>query len=59
MGPLLYLVAIVLSLFSPEWSLALCALVPILYILPGRLDIHWGARGHVKPKPVQAAVKKS
>lgn len=54
MGPLLYLVAIVLSFFSPEWSLALCALVPILYILPGRLDIHWGRavmqnRSRIKP----------
>lgn len=59
MGPLLYMVAIVLSFFSPEWSLGLCALVPILYILPGRLDIHWGTRGHAKSKPDQAAVKKS
>jgi uncharacterized membrane protein len=42
MGPLLYLLGIVISFFSPELSLALYALVPVLYILPGRLDIHWG-----------------
>jgi uncharacterized membrane protein len=57
MGPLLYLVAIALSFFSPELSLALCALVPILYILPGRLDVHWDTHRHEKPKPDQAAAK--
>jgi TMEM175 potassium channel family protein len=57
MGPLLYLVAIGLSFLSPELSLALCALVPVLYVLPGRLDIHWGTRRHEKPKPDQAAAK--
>jgi uncharacterized membrane protein len=58
MGPLLYLLGIVISFFSTELSLALYALVPVLYILPGRLDIHWGMRGQEKSKREQAEAKK-
>jgi len=55
MGPLLYLIAIAISFFSTELSLVVYALVPIIYILPGQVDIHWGKRHHEKPKPDQAA----
>jgi uncharacterized membrane protein len=41
-GPAVYVVAIAVSFFSPELSLLLYALVPVLYILPGRVDVHWG-----------------
>jgi uncharacterized membrane protein len=58
MGPLLYLIAIALSFLSTEFSLVMYALVPILYILPGRVDIHWGKRHHEKPKPDQAAANR-
>jgi uncharacterized membrane protein len=58
MGPLLYLIAIGVSFFSTELSLVLFALVPILYILPGRVDIHWVKRHHEKPKPDQAAANR-
>lgn len=58
MGPLLYLLGIVISFFSTELSLALYALVPVLYILPGRLDIHWGMRGREKSKREQTEAKK-
>ena len=57
MGPLVYVIAIGLSFFRAEVSLALYALVPILYILPGRIDIHWGGRRQGKSKTDQAAVK--
>lgn len=49
-GPFVYVIAIGLSLLRPEVSLALYALVPILYILPGRIDIHWGGRPRAKSK---------
>ena len=58
MGPLLYLIAIALSFLSTELSLVMYALVPILYILPGRVDIHWGKRHHEKPKSDQAAANR-
>jgi hypothetical protein len=57
MAPLVYVIAIALSFFRPELSLALYALVPILYILPGRIDIHWGGRHQGKSKTDQATVK--
>jgi uncharacterized membrane protein len=41
-GPAVYVVAIAVSFFRPELSLLLYALVPVLYILPGRVDVHWG-----------------
>jgi hypothetical protein len=50
MAPLVYVIAIGLSFFRAEVSLALYALVPILYILPGRIDIHWGGRHQGKSK---------
>ena len=57
MGPLVYVIAIGLSFFRAEVSLAIYALVPMLYILPGRIDIHWGGRRQGKSKTDQAAVK--
>jgi len=42
-GPLAYLLAISISFASPALSLAIYALVPLLYILPGRVDRHLGA----------------
>jgi uncharacterized membrane protein len=50
MAPLVYILAIVLCFFNTGVSLALYALVPILYILPGRIDIHWGGRHQGKSK---------
>jgi uncharacterized membrane protein len=56
LAPLVYLIAIALSFVRAELSLILYALVPVLYILPGRIDIHWGGR-HDKPKSDRAAIK--
>jgi uncharacterized membrane protein len=47
MGPSIYLVAIGLSFlpFLGPWISLLCfILVPVLYIMPGRIDIHWTPR---------------
>jgi uncharacterized membrane protein len=44
MAPALYVVAIVISFVRPELSLLIYAFVPILYILPGRVDVHWSKR---------------
>jgi hypothetical protein len=57
MAPLVYILAIVLCFFNTGVSLALYALVPILYILPGRIDIHWGGRHQGKSKTDQAGEK--
>lgn len=59
MGPLLYFVGIAMSFFSAELSLAIYVLVPVLYILPGRLDIHWGRHSQQKSNPDRANVKKT
>jgi uncharacterized membrane protein len=40
-APLIYLLAIGISFLSVETSLILFILVPVLYILPGRIDRHW------------------
>jgi len=45
MGTAIYLLAIGLSFASPALSLAIYALVPVLYILPGRLDRHLSRPG--------------
>jgi uncharacterized membrane protein len=41
MGPSLYAVAFGLAFVSTSVSLIVCALVPVLYILPGRVDAFW------------------
>ncbi len=43
-APLLYLLAIGISLFSIPASFVLFMLVPVYYILPGRIDRHWAQR---------------
>jgi uncharacterized membrane protein len=43
-APLLYLLAIGISVFSVPSSLVLFILVPLYYILPGRIDRHWAQR---------------
>jgi hypothetical protein len=43
-GPLLYLLAIGISLFSVPASLVLFLLIPLYYIFPGRIDQHWARR---------------
>src|SRR5260370_2367596 len=43
-APLIYLLAIGISLFSVPASLALFILVPVYYIFPGRIDRHWAQR---------------
>jgi uncharacterized membrane protein len=43
-APLLYLLAIGISLISVPASLVLFLLVPLYYILPGRIDRHWAQR---------------
>jgi uncharacterized membrane protein len=40
-GPLVYLVAILVSFVDTRISLALYATTPIYYILPGKIDIHF------------------
>lgn len=40
MGPFAYLLAMGLSFVRPSLSLVIYALVPVLYILPGRVDRH-------------------
>jgi uncharacterized membrane protein len=39
-GPLVYVVAILLSYVDTRISLALYAITPIYYILPGKIDVH-------------------
>lgn len=41
MGPTLYAVALGLAFVHTGVSLTLCALVPVFYILPGRVDAFW------------------
>jgi transmembrane protein TMEM174 (potassium channel) len=43
-APLVYLLAIGISMFSVPASLVLFLLVPVYYILPGRIDRHWAQR---------------
>ena len=43
-APLLYLLAIGISFFNVMASLILFLLVPVYYILPGRIDLHWTQR---------------
>jgi uncharacterized membrane protein len=43
MGPVIYALAIPIAYVSTGASLALCALAPVLYILPGRVDAYWKA----------------
>jgi TMEM175 potassium channel family protein len=40
-GPAAFLVAIGLSFFSTAGAIVLYALVPLLYVVPGRIDLHW------------------
>jgi hypothetical protein len=47
MGPALYAVAMLVAFVSPPLSLAVCAVVPLLYILPGRVDRHWRPQDEV------------
>lgn len=44
-GPCIYLLAIAVSFLSTWLSLVLFILVPVFYIMPGRIDIHW-THGH-------------
>lgn len=57
MGPVVYLVAIAVSFFTTQLSLVLYALVPILYIVPGRIDIHWAGHHGGKSNPDQSSPK--
>jgi uncharacterized membrane protein len=41
MGPAFYAAASVVAFVSPPLSLAVCAIVPLLYIMPGRVDRYW------------------
>jgi len=43
-APLIYLLAIGISLFSVPASFVLFILVPVYYILPGRIDRYWAHR---------------
>lgn len=43
MGPGIYLIAILLAYFIPILSLIIYVIVPILYILPGHIDLHFRA----------------
>ena len=41
MGPVASIVAVCLSIVSSRLSLALFALMPLIYLIPGRIDRHW------------------
>jgi uncharacterized membrane protein len=41
MGPAIYVVALGLAFVNTTLSLIVCALVPVLYLLPGRVDSFW------------------
>jgi uncharacterized membrane protein len=41
MGPAIYAVAAVIAFLSTTASLVLCAVVPVLYIIPGKVDALW------------------
>ena len=41
MGPALYTIALGTAFLSTGLSLAICAVVPFLYILPGQVDTLW------------------
>jgi uncharacterized membrane protein len=45
MGPALYSLAAGLAFISTTASLAVCALTPLLYLLPGRVDRLWSSEG--------------
>jgi uncharacterized membrane protein len=49
MGPAVYSAAILLAFFVPVVSLILYAVVPVLYILPGRVDRFWHHRPADRP----------
>jgi hypothetical protein len=40
-GPAASISAICVSLVSGRLSLAIFALIPLLYLIPGRIDYHW------------------
>ena len=48
LGPTLYAVSIAACLMSVWISLALYLLVPIIYILPGRIDRHWHKSAQIR-----------
>lgn len=48
LGPTLYAVSMVACLMSVWISLALYVLVPIIYILPGRIDRHWHTSAEIR-----------
>jgi len=55
MGPFFYAIAIGLAFLNTGLSLAICALVPILYIFPGRVDAFW-KQGHREQPSVKTPV---
>jgi uncharacterized membrane protein len=52
MGPVAYLLAIVLAVVSIPLAIAIYALVPLLYVLPARIDRYWSGtvRGAESPR---------
>ena len=51
MGPAVSTLAICVSLVGKRLSLAIFALIPLLYLIPGRIDYHWlGPRGRHSKK---------
>jgi uncharacterized membrane protein len=49
MGPTIYAVALAMAFIAPLVSLSLCVLTPLLYLLPGQVDIYW-KHGHREEK---------
>jgi uncharacterized membrane protein len=41
LAPAILVLAVVFSFVSTNISLGLCAIIPVLYVLPGRIDRHW------------------
>jgi uncharacterized membrane protein len=50
MAPVIYVVAIGLSFVNTTVSIGIYVLVPVLYILPGRIDRHLLGLGHHEPE---------
>src|SRR5215472_18906398 len=57
-APLLYLLAIGISVVSVPASLVLFLLVPVYYILPGRIDRHWTQRPASRLDEARASAEK-
>lgn len=56
MGPMVYTLAFLFTWIWLPLSLFLCALVPVLYLLPSRVDLYWKVGPTLNPQPNPEAV---